>query len=247
VREILTNKMQVVIVRSELAPVVTIQTNIMAGELQSPAKLPGMAHAQEHMAFRGCRDMTADQTAAIYAQLDDENNADTQQEVTEFYLTVPVSDLDIALEAQAKCLQDVEDSKAAWSQERGALEEDADEILSDPEYQILNLVKAGMFTGTPYVHDALGTKSSFENISADMLKKFYQEWYSPSNVVLVIVGNVERKISDSRSAILRLLRTWCTARTASRTRGMDCKVQGPVQLCLKPGSFGPCFRRCEKA
>ena len=40
----------------------------------------GMAHAQEHMAFRGCGDVSADQIAAIFAQLGGRNdNADTQQ------------------------------------------------------------------------------------------------------------------------------------------------------------------------
>ena len=41
----------------------------MAGGNETPAGFPGMAHAQEHMAFRGCAGVSADQIAAIYAQL----------------------------------------------------------------------------------------------------------------------------------------------------------------------------------
>ena len=41
--------------------------------------------------------MTADQTSAIYAQLGGKDNADTQQNITQYFTTVPAADLDIAL------------------------------------------------------------------------------------------------------------------------------------------------------
>ena len=71
--------MRVVIIPNKLAPVATVQANFLVGGNETPDGFPGMAHAQEHMAFRGCSGMTADQTAAIYALLGGENNADTQQ------------------------------------------------------------------------------------------------------------------------------------------------------------------------
>src|SRR3984893_11789694 len=65
----LENGLRVVIVRDPLAPVVTVQQNYLVGGDDTPNGFPGMAHAQEHMAFRGCSGLTADQIAAIYAQL----------------------------------------------------------------------------------------------------------------------------------------------------------------------------------
>ena len=59
--------MRVVIIRNTLAPVVTVEANFMVGGNETPDGFPGMAHAQEHMAFRGCKGMTADQTSAIFA------------------------------------------------------------------------------------------------------------------------------------------------------------------------------------
>jgi zinc protease len=190
-RVTLANGMRVVIVKNSLAPVATIETNILAGSNESPARFPGMAHAQEHMAFRGCLDMTADQTATIYAQLGDENNADTQQNVTQFYATVPAADIDVALEAQSKCLQDIDDSQAEWKRERGALEEEIDGNSSDPIYNALYHINRTMFAGTPYAHDPLGDKTSFERTTGVMLRKFYRKWYVPSNVVLVVVGDID--------------------------------------------------------
>ena len=61
---------------------------------ETPPGFPGMAHAQEHMAFRGCAGVSADQTAAIFAQLGGYENADTQQNITQYFTTVPAPDLD---------------------------------------------------------------------------------------------------------------------------------------------------------
>ena len=89
--------MRVVIVRNSLAPVATVEMNFLVGGNETPAGFPGMAHAQEHMAFRGCAGMSADQTAAIYAELGGQNNADTQQNITQYFATVPAADLEVAL------------------------------------------------------------------------------------------------------------------------------------------------------
>jgi len=49
----LENGLRVVIVRDPFAPVVTVQQNYLVGGDDTPNGFPGMAHAQEHMAFRG--------------------------------------------------------------------------------------------------------------------------------------------------------------------------------------------------
>src|SRR5579871_3556224 len=77
-RATLPNGLRVVIIRDPIAPVVSVYDNYLVGADETPAGFPGMAHAQEHMAFRGCSGVTADQIAAIYAQLGGMNNADTQ-------------------------------------------------------------------------------------------------------------------------------------------------------------------------
>jgi zinc protease len=181
----------VVLVRNPLAPVVTVQMNVLAGGNETPPGFPGMAHAQEHMAFRGCEGMSADQTAAIYALLGGENNADTQQNITQFFATVPASDLDVALRAQAACLRGIDDSQQQWAEERGAIEQEVARDLSNPTYKFISRLNGDMFAETPYAHDPLGTKDSFDATTGEMLKKFYQSWYSPSNAILIIVGDID--------------------------------------------------------
>src|SRR5208282_4056940 len=157
---------------------------------ESPRGFPGMAHAQEHMSFRGCSGITADQTAAIFAQLGGDNDADTQQNITQYFETVPAQDLDVALHIGASCMQDVSDSESEWEQERGAIEQEVAGDLSDPEYKLILRLNHDMFRGTPYEHDPLGTKASFDATTGVMLKKFYSNWYAPNNSILVIAGDV---------------------------------------------------------
>jgi len=202
VRATLPNGMRVVILRNTLAPVVTVEMNFLVGGNETPPGFPGMAHAQEHMAFRGCTGLTADQTSAIYAQLGGQNNADTQQNITQYFATVPAADLDIALEAQAACLHGIDDSQQEWSQERGAIEQEVARDLSNPTYKFLDRLNQDLFAGTPYAHDPLGTKASFDATTSEMLQDFYKKWYTPGNAILVIVGDV-----DPDSAITKI-RQW---------------------------------------
>jgi zinc protease len=189
-RATLKNGMRVVLIANKLAPVVTVEANFIVGGNETPIGFPGMAHAEEHMAFRGCTGMSADQTAAIYAQLGGDNNADTQQNITQFYATIPSADLDVALQAQATCLRGVDNSQKEWDQERGAIEQEVARDLSNPTYKFIDRLNAAMFAGTPYAHDPLGTKESFDATTAVMLQDFYKQWYTPSNSILVIVGDI---------------------------------------------------------
>ncbi len=191
VRATLENGLRVVIVRDPLAPVVTVEENYIVGGDETPAGFPGMAHAQEHMAFRGCAGVSADQISAIYAQLGGSVNADTQQNITQYFVTVPAQDLEVALRLDSACMQDVQDSQEQWAEERGAIEQEVSRDLSNPTYKFIARLNEDLFSGTPYAHDALGTRASFEATTGEMLKKFYQDWYAPNNAILVIAGDVD--------------------------------------------------------
>src|SRR5579864_8774009 len=122
VRSTLSNGLRVVVVPDSLAPVVTVEQNYLVGANETPPGFPGMAHAQEHMAFRGCSGLSADQIAAIYARLGGDGNADTQQTVTQYFTTVPAADLDVALRVDADCMRGVADAADQWAEEKGAIE-----------------------------------------------------------------------------------------------------------------------------
>jgi zinc protease len=190
-RSTLTNGLRVVIVRNDLAPVVTTVMNYLVGSNDAPEGFPGTAHALEHMMFRGSPGLSAGQLANITAAMGGMFNAATQQTVTQYFLTAPKEDLDVALHIEADRMQGVLSTETLWDQERGAIEEEVAQDLSSPEYLAYTRLLRAIFHGTPYAYTPLGTKPSFDKTTGEMLRSFHDKWYTPPNAILVIVGDVE--------------------------------------------------------
>lgn len=190
-RATLPNGLRVVIVRNTLAPVVATSVNYLAGSDEAPAGFPGTAHAEEHMMFRGSPGLTAEQLADIGSVIGGDFNANTREDLTQYLFTVPADDLDVALHIEALRMRAALDNPKEWNKERGAIEQEVAQDLSEPSYRLFEKLRARMFAGTPYAHDALGTRPSFEKTSARMLKSFHDTWYAPNNAILVIAGDVD--------------------------------------------------------
>jgi len=197
-RATLANGLRVVIVQNTLAPVVATQVNYLVGSNEAPEGFPGMAHAQEHMMFRGSPGLSGPQLSNIMALMGGDFNAVTQQTVTQYMLTVPKDSLTVALHVEALRMRDVLDAQDLWDQERGAIEQEVAQNLSSPEYIFSSRLLAELFADTPYAHDALGTRPSFQKTTDAMLKSFYNQWYGPNNAILVIVGDVDLFLTLSK-------------------------------------------------
>ena len=63
--------------------------------------------------------------------------------------------------------------------------------MSNPTYKFIDRLNQDMFAGTPYAHDPLGTKASFDATTGEMLQSFHRTWYAPGNAILIVVGDVE--------------------------------------------------------
>jgi zinc protease len=187
----LTNGLQVIIVRNTLAPVVTTMVNYRVGSDDCPAGFPGTAHATEHMMFRGSPGLSADQLAATSAAMGGDDNADTQQAVTQYFFTTPAENLEVALRIEAVRMRDLLTDEKLWEKERGAIEQEVAQDLSNPEYVFYMQLLQAMFKGSPYEHDALGTRPSFDRTTDADLRKFHNTWYVPNNAILIIVGDVQ--------------------------------------------------------
>jgi zinc protease len=191
VRATLPNGMRVIVVPNHLAPVVATELNYLAGSNDAPDGFPGTAHALEHMMFRGSEGLDKDQVYELGARLGGHYNAVTTETATRYLYTVPSSDLSVVLRAEALRMKGLSLTEEDWQQERGAIEQEVSRDLSSPMYNYVVRLRSILFDGTPYAHDALGTRDSFDKTGTAILRDFYDKWYAPNNAVLVIAGDVK--------------------------------------------------------
>jgi zinc protease len=189
-RKTLANGLQVVVLRDPLSPVVSTMMNYQVGADDEP--ITGLAHAQEHMMFRGSKTVSAAQFAEVTALTGGSFDADTQNEITQFFFTVPSQDLDMVLHLEASRAQGVLDSDKLWGEERGAIEQEVQQDNSNVVYRLYVKMLKNLLAGTPYADPGLGTVDSFSHqINGKQLQSFYAKWYHPNNAILVIAGDVD--------------------------------------------------------
>lgn len=190
-RTTLSNGLRVVVVRDPIGPVATVEVSYLVGSADSPAGFPGMAHAQEHMLFRGGSDISATQDLDISAELGGDEDASTYPTVTQFFSTVPADDLGTALHLQASRMRDAADAQTDWAVERGAIEQEVAEDFSSAIRQMADAIDGAAFAGTPFAIDGVGTQPSFDATTGPMLKSFFTQWYGPNNAIVVVAGDVD--------------------------------------------------------
>ena len=229
VRATLANGLRTVIVKNALAPVAATEMNYLVGSNEAPEGFPGTAHALEHMMFRGSPGLSAEQLANITALMGGQFNADTQQTVTQYFFTVPGDEIDKALHVEAERMKGLLATQELWEKERGAIEQEVAQDLSNPEYLLNMQLLAAMFEGTPYAHDALGTRPSFQQTTAAMLRQFYDAWYAPNNAILVIAGDVD---PEQTLAKVKELFEPIPARPVPARPEIDLRPLQPVALAL---------------
>ena len=191
VRATLDNGLRVILLPDDLAPVVSVVVNYLVGADEAPAGFPGMAHAQEHMMFRGNPGLSGSQLALVMAALGGEFDAETGQTVTQYFMSVPSADLSTALTIESIRMQGVLDAQDLWEKERGAIEQEVERDLSNPEYVAVSRIREILFKGSPYARDGLGTISSFKQTDSAALKRFHDAWYAPNNAILIVAGRLE--------------------------------------------------------
>ena len=185
----LENGLRVIAIRNPIAPAVSIVTNYLTGSAEDT--VPGLAHAQEHMMFRGSGTVSSGGFAEAIGVMGGVFSANTQSEMTQFSLEVPSNDLKSALLLERSRSSGIRDEDPSWNVERSAMRQ---EIAGDGSSAIFRMIdKAGqaIFAGTPYANFGLGTTDSLNHINGDGLRAFYQKWYHPNNMLLVIDGDID--------------------------------------------------------
>lgn len=187
-RETLSNGLRVVVVSDRLAPVVTTVMTYGAGS--DDETIPGLAHATEHMLFRGSATLSETQFADIATRIGATYNAATTNRDTTYYFTLPSQYLSLVLHVEAARMNGALIAPADWATERGAIEQEVRARESSPTYALETKLRRQLFGNVPYATDALGTVESFDKMTAGDIRGFYGAWYHPNNATLVIAGDV---------------------------------------------------------
>jgi zinc protease len=196
-RATLANGLHVVVIHDPLAPVVTTILNYQAGSDEQ--WIPGLAHATEHMMFRGSATLSSAQLMQAIGITGGDLDADTTNGVTQFYFTVPSAYLDVALRAERSRATGLLMTQALWQQERGAITQEVQQDNSDAFYRLFTKMQERLIGGTPYAKNTLGTVNDFaHNVDGTQIRRFYGRWYHPNNAVYIIAGDVDPQTTIAR-------------------------------------------------
>jgi zinc protease len=187
----LRNGLRVVIVRNTVAPVISTDMTYLVGSRDDPPDVPGMAHAQEHMMFRGTKSLSTTQLGTIATALGGDFNASTSDTLTQFQFTIPAADFDAILRIESDRMRDVLDDQSQWENERGAIEQEVLRDESSPGGDFFSDAQALAFAGTPYARQGVGTRAAFDRLTGPEIHAFYRKWYAPNNAVLTVAGDLD--------------------------------------------------------
>jgi zinc protease len=186
----LPNGLQVAVVRSEAAPVVSVQIWYHAGSKDEPRDHRGTAHMFEHMMFRGTSHVRPDAHGLSISALGGYVNATTDEDSTHYVNTLPADYLDYAVQLEADRMRALMFGKPMIDGVRDTIKAELRQQDSSPFTRGLMRCLAVGYLKHPYAWTASGNARDLDATSADDLKKFYDAYYQPNNALLVVVGKV---------------------------------------------------------
>ena len=189
VQTTLSNGLHVVLLPSRLAPVATTVVTYDVGS--SDDSMPGIAHATEHMLFRGTKELSAAQFAIVAARTGADYNAGTTDTYTNYYFKVPSAYASLALKLEADRMTGALMEETAWKTERPAIEQEVRAHESVPGASVDAKVRKALFGDSAYAQDGVGTIDSFNKMTASDIAGFYHKWYHPNNATIVVSGDID--------------------------------------------------------
>jgi zinc protease len=187
----LGNGLRVVVIEDHAAPVVQTSVWYHFGSLYETKGKTGLAHATEHMMFRGTNDLSAGGLDDIVARLGAQMNGETTYDYTQFYFMMPADKVAVGLRIDADRMQHAAMRQADWDIERGAVLNELEGDESSPFFNLLERVRAAAFPGQAAGRTPSGYIDDVRRASAADIAKYYHEWYAPNNATLVVAGDVQ--------------------------------------------------------
>lgn len=150
----------------------------------------GFAHLFEHLMFGGSVNIP-DYDAPLQLA-GGENNAWTNNDITNYYLTVPKSNVEIGFWLESDRMLELAFSEQSLEVQRGVvMEEFKQRCLNQPYGDVGHLLRPLAYQTHPYRWPTIGKElSHIANATLDEVKSFFFRFYAPNNAVLAVTGNI---------------------------------------------------------
>jgi zinc protease len=188
----LANGLRVVVAPRHTVAITAIDIWVRAGTRRQAPGDEGVAHYLEHLLFQGTptRPDENDIDGAI-EDLGGTLDAGTSWDWAHFYTVVPSDSFESALGVMADAIQHASITQASVDSERSVIEDEIDRA-GDDTGQFADQAERALFFGpdNPYGGSITGVERQVASIRRDQILDFYHKWYVPSNVVVVVAGDV---------------------------------------------------------
>ena len=197
----LENGLRFVVHQDSSTPIVAMNILYDVGARDEHPDKTGFAHLFEHLMFGGSANIPKyDEPLQIAGG---ENNAFTNSDYTNYYLTLPKDNLETAFWLESDRMLNLAFSpKSLEVQRQVVTEEFRQNYLNQPYGDVWLLLKPLVYHHHPYQWNTIGKEiAHIEQAELDDVKEFYARFYNPNNAIVAIAGDV--KISEIRSLAVK--------------------------------------------
>jgi zinc protease len=198
----LNNGLRVIVHCDTSTPIVAMNILYNVGSRDEHPDRTGFAHLFEHLMFGGSANIP--RYDEPLERVGGENNAFTNNDFTNYYLTVPQHNLETAFWLESDRMLDLAFSTKSFDVQRNVVvEEFRQNYLNQPYGDAWLLLRPLAYKVHPYRWATIGiAPSHIEEASMEEVRSFYERFYNPCNAIMVIAGNVET------SAIKKMTEKW---------------------------------------
>ncbi len=187
----LSNGLTVIVHEDESTPLATVNILYKVGARDEDPDKTGFAHLFEHLMFGGSVNIPDYDSPLQVAGGD--NNAFTNNDITNYYLTLPAQNLETAFWLESDRMLSLAFSKKSLDVQRNVvIEEFKQRYFNQPYGDVWLLLRPLAYKVHPYQWATIGKEiSHIENAKLDEVKSFFNTYYSPDNAIMVVAGNVK--------------------------------------------------------
>jgi predicted Zn-dependent peptidase len=189
-RFVLSNGLRVLVHEDASTPMACINILYDVGARDEDPERTGFAHLFEHLMFGGS--LNIPNYDAPIQQAGGENNAFTNNDITNYYLSLPAQNLEIGFWLESdRMLSLAFSDKSLEVQRNVVIEEFKQRYLNQPYGDEWLLLRPLAYTTHPYRWATIGKEiKHIEEAKMDDVKDFFRRFYCPANAILVVAGNV---------------------------------------------------------